>query len=143
MENENKFEVEEAQANDAQAQTNNTQVEEGVEDYDDEMEDERSEGAKKASSSLALGLIATLFSIIGIFVSVTRGSLISQFIVILSIVLSILGIVQAVSAKYLGCDENKGSRTAGLFFSILALIICFIGFFESTIFFYMLFGAFL
>lgn len=143
MENENKFEVEEVQANDAQAQTNNTQVEEDVEDYDDEMEDERSEGAKKASASLALGLIATLFSIIGIFVSVTRGSLISQFIVILSIVLSILGIVQAVSAKYLGCDENKGSRTAGLFFSILALIICFIGFFESTIFFYMLFGAFL
>lgn len=129
MENENKVQVEKANDNNAEPQekTNNTQVEEKDQNDDAQVQGKRTAGACKAKASLILSLFAFLFAFIGLFTSI--------FITVLSIVLAIIGIVQASSAKHLGCDENKGSRTAGLTFSIFSLILCFLRIFKFIVFF--------
>ncbi len=80
-----------------------------MEEKEIKVEEKRTDGDGKATASLVLGIISVVISFFGL------GA-------IVSIVLSILGIIFSSSAKKMGC-KNEGSATAGLVLSIIGLVI--------------------
>ncbi len=78
-------------------------------DKDEIVSEKKTAGEEKATVSLILGILSIVLSLFGSNIG--------------GIILAIVGIVFADSAKKKGCDNNKGSATAGLVLSIIGLVI--------------------